>query len=60
MADNTDNMVLYTAVYGDVNSALDDLNALEQLENAPEYDPSVVLTAELVKRYLTVAAEQPA
>jgi quercetin dioxygenase-like cupin family protein len=36
------------------------LNDLEQLENAPEYDPKVVLTAELVKRYLAVAVEQPA
>jgi quercetin dioxygenase-like cupin family protein len=36
------------------------LNDLEQIENAPEYDPSVVLTAELVKRYLAVAVEQPA
>jgi quercetin dioxygenase-like cupin family protein len=36
------------------------LNDLEQLENAPEYDPRVVLTAELLKRYLAVAVEQPA
>jgi gentisate 1,2-dioxygenase len=36
------------------------LNDLEQLENAPEYDPNVVLTAELVKRYLEVAVKQPA
>ncbi len=36
------------------------LNDLEQLENAPEYDPNIVLTAELVSRYLRVAAEQPA
>jgi quercetin dioxygenase-like cupin family protein len=36
------------------------LNDLEQLENAPEYDPGVVLTAELVKRYLAVTVEQPA
>ncbi len=28
------------------------LNDLEQLEDAPEYDPKVVLTAELVARYL--------
>jgi quercetin dioxygenase-like cupin family protein len=28
------------------------LNDLEQLENAPEYDPSVTLTAELVEQYL--------
>lgn len=36
------------------------LNDLEQLENAPEYDPRVVLTADLVSQYLRVAAEQPA
>jgi uncharacterized RmlC-like cupin family protein len=34
------------------------LNDLEQVENAPEYDPKVVLTAELVKNYLKV--KQPA
>jgi uncharacterized RmlC-like cupin family protein len=34
------------------------LNDLEQLEDAPEYDPKVVLTAELVKNYLR--AKQPA
>ena len=28
------------------------LNDLEQIEDAPEYDPKVVLTAELVKKYL--------
>ncbi|HEY9532220.1 MAG TPA: hypothetical protein VIQ55_12555, partial [Burkholderiales bacterium] len=28
------------------------LNDLEQLEDAPEYDPAVVLTAELVEKYL--------
>ena len=28
------------------------LNDLEQLEDAPEYDPKAVLTAELVERYL--------
>jgi len=28
------------------------LNDLEQLENAPEYDPKVVLDAEVLKRYL--------
>jgi quercetin dioxygenase-like cupin family protein len=36
------------------------LNDLEQIEDAPEYDPKVVLTAELVKRYLTAKAKQPA
>jgi quercetin dioxygenase-like cupin family protein len=34
------------------------LNDLEQIEDAPEYDPKVVLTAELVKNYLKV--KQPA
>jgi quercetin dioxygenase-like cupin family protein len=29
------------------------LNDLEQLEDAPEYDPAVVLTAELVQEYLS-------
>ena len=28
------------------------LNDLEQIEDAPEYDPKVVLTAEVIKRYL--------
>jgi quercetin dioxygenase-like cupin family protein len=28
------------------------LNDLVQLENAPEYDPNVVLTAELVRKYI--------
>lgn len=28
------------------------LNDLEQLENAPEYDPKIVLTADLVRQYL--------
>jgi quercetin dioxygenase-like cupin family protein len=31
------------------------LNDLEQIEDAPEYDPNVVLTADLVKRYLKSA-----
>ena len=35
------------------------LNDLEQIEDAPEYDPNVVLTAELVERYLKRIA-QPA
>jgi uncharacterized RmlC-like cupin family protein len=30
------------------------LNDLEQYENAPEYDPNVKLTAELVRKYMTV------
>ena len=30
------------------------LNDLEQIEDAPEYDPKVVLTAEVLKRYLKV------
>ena len=36
------------------------LNDLEQVEDAPEYDPNIVLTAELVKKYLMVRVEQPA
>ncbi len=28
------------------------LNDLEQLEDCPEYDPEVVLTAELIERFL--------
>src|ERR1700726_2237717 len=33
---------------------------LAQIEDSPEYDPSVVLTAELVKRYLAVRVGEPA
>jgi quercetin dioxygenase-like cupin family protein len=36
------------------------LNDLEQIEDAPEYDSAVVLTAELVKKYLTASVEAPA
>ena len=36
------------------------LNDLEQVEDAPEYDPNVVLTAELVRKYLMARAELPA
>jgi len=36
------------------------LNDLEQIEDAPEYDPKVVLTAELVKNYLKSKVKQPA
>jgi quercetin dioxygenase-like cupin family protein len=36
------------------------LNDLEQIEDAPEYDPNVVLTAELAKRYLTAKVKEPA
>jgi uncharacterized RmlC-like cupin family protein len=36
------------------------LNDLEQVEDAPEYDPNVVLTAELVKQYITRAAKKAA
>ena len=36
------------------------LNDLEQIEDAPEYDPNVVLTAEMIKRYLTVRVKEPA
>jgi mannose-6-phosphate isomerase-like protein (cupin superfamily) len=34
------------------------LNDLEQLENAPEYDPKIVLTADLVKQYLEAKATE--
>jgi quercetin dioxygenase-like cupin family protein len=33
------------------------LNDLEQLDNAPEYDPKVTLTADLVKKYLAAPAK---
>jgi quercetin dioxygenase-like cupin family protein len=36
------------------------LNDLEQIEDAPEYDPKVVLTAEVVRRYLTAKVKEPA
>jgi len=36
------------------------LNDLEQIEDAPEYDPNIVLTGELVKAYLMAGADQPA
>ena len=36
------------------------LNDLAQIEDAPEYDPNVVLTAELMKKYLAVPLGQPA
>src|SRR5881296_2107796 len=36
------------------------LNDLEQIEDAPEYDPDVVLTAELVKKYLAVRLKEHA
>ncbi len=36
------------------------LNDLEQIEDAPEYDPSVVLTAEVVKQYIERAAKKVA
>jgi quercetin dioxygenase-like cupin family protein len=36
------------------------LNDLEQLEDAPEYDPKVALTAELVARYLKAKVGEPA
>jgi len=36
------------------------LNDLEQLENAPEYDPTVVLNAERVQRYLVGKIKEPA
>jgi len=36
------------------------LNDLEQIEDAPEYDPKVVLTADLVKQYIVKAAKKVA
>jgi len=36
------------------------LNDLEQIEDAPEYDPKVVLTADLVKQYIARAAKKVA
>lgn len=36
------------------------LNDLEQLEDAPEYDPKVVLNAERVQQYLTGKIREPA
>ena len=36
------------------------LNDLEQLEDAPEYDPKVVLTAELVAQYIEAAKKKVA
>jgi quercetin dioxygenase-like cupin family protein len=36
------------------------LNDLEQLENAPEYDPKVVLNGELVLKYLVAKVKEPA
>ena len=36
------------------------LNDLEQIENAPEYEPGIVLNAETVQRYLAVLAKEPA
>ena len=36
------------------------LNDLEQLEDAPEYDPKVVLTTELIERYLGAKVKEPA
>ena len=36
------------------------LNDLEQIEDAPEYDAKVVLTAEVVKRYLMRKVKEPA
>ena len=36
------------------------LNDLEQLEDAPEYDPKVVLTAERVQQYLAGRIKEPA
>ncbi|MGH8633998.1 MAG: cupin domain-containing protein [Burkholderiales bacterium] len=36
------------------------LNDLEQIEDAPEYDAKVVLTAEVLKRYLAAKVKEPA
>jgi quercetin dioxygenase-like cupin family protein len=36
------------------------LNDLEQIENAPEFDPSVVLTAERVEQYMAARIKEPA
>src|SRR5206468_12396540 len=36
------------------------LNDLEQIEDAPEYDPKVVLTADLVAQYIAKAAKKAA
>jgi quercetin dioxygenase-like cupin family protein len=36
------------------------LNDLEQYEDAPEYDPKVVLTAEVIKRYLIAKVKETA
>jgi uncharacterized RmlC-like cupin family protein len=36
------------------------LNDLEQIEDAPEYDPKVVLTADLVAQYIAKAATKVA
>jgi quercetin dioxygenase-like cupin family protein len=36
------------------------LNDLEQVENCPEYDPKVVLTAELIEEYLKGRSKVPA
>jgi len=36
------------------------LNDLTQIEDAPEYDAKVVLTAELVRKYLAAKVKEPA
>ena len=36
------------------------LNDLEQIEDAPEYDSKVVLTAEVIRRYLAAKVNEPA
>jgi len=36
------------------------LNDLEQLEDAPEYDAKIALTAELVEKYLKGKVGEPA
>ena len=36
------------------------LNDLEQMEDAPEYDSTVILTGEIVQRYLTRKVKETA
>jgi hypothetical protein len=36
------------------------LNDIEQLEDAPEYQPGVVLTAEMVAQFMSKKSMQPA
>ncbi|SNS47732.1 hypothetical protein SAMN06265795_1031, partial [Noviherbaspirillum humi] len=36
------------------------LNDLEQIEDAPEYKPGLILTPELIQQYLTKKVSEPA